>query len=164
MSVTSFDFTETMSPTTDQDQDDPRALSNPVGRLSLKKFFYLLVAGIFFVVGVLGALLPGLPATPFLLVTSFFLIRSSPRLNETLLRSRFFGPILKDWQVRGGVRRGVKVKSIIIVILFTAATLIWFDYSRQLKTIVTMLSILGILVILRLPNARPVINTKDDEQ
>ena len=83
----------------------------------------LVGAAAFFAVGVLGVFLPVLPATPFLLLTSYFLVRSSPRLNAALLRSRFFGPILKDWQVHGGVRRDVKIQAIVIVVIAVAASI-----------------------------------------
>jgi uncharacterized membrane protein YbaN (DUF454 family) len=81
------------------------------------------LAGLFFVLGALGAVLPVLPTTPFLLLTSYFLARSSPRLNRWLLASRFFGPILRDWQQLGGVRPDVKVKAVMIVLLAVSLSL-----------------------------------------
>ena len=64
----------------------------------VRKAAYLGLAAFFFGLGATGAILPGLPTTPFLLLTSYFLLRASPKLNERLLNSRMFGSILTDWQ------------------------------------------------------------------
>jgi len=58
-----------------------------------------------------------LALAPFLLLASFFLARSSPRLNDALLKSKYLGPILEDWQKRGGIRSDVKVQAIMLVTL-----------------------------------------------
>ena len=112
------------------------------------------LAALFFVIAGLGAVLPGLPVTPFLLLTSYFLMRSSPRLNAALLRSRVFGPILADWQLRGGVRRHVKYKSITAVVAAVALTIYLTGASPALTLTVASLAAVGIIVILRLPDAK----------
>ncbi len=119
-----------------------------------KKLVLLSFAGVFFGLGVLGAFLPGLPATPFLLLTSYFLVRSSPRLNAALLRSRLFGRILIDWQVHGGVRPDVKVKAIVAVVIAVMLTIFLSGYSLLPTLTVILLAAIGITVILRLPSAR----------
>lgn len=119
-----------------------------------KKVVYLGLAGLFFVLGVLGVVLPVLPTTPFLLLTSYFLIRTSPRLNQTLLCSPILGQVLKDWQQAGGVRLSVKIQAITIVVLIIAATLIFSPLSMLLKTMLVILASIGILVITRLPHLR----------
>lgn len=111
------------------------------------------LAGLFFILGALGAILPVLPTTPFLLLTSYFLARSSPRLNRWLLASRFFGPILRDWQQLGGVRPDVKVKAIMIVLLAVSVSLWLSDLSSMLRWMVTATALIGIGVVLRLPAA-----------
>ncbi|MGZ0165357.1 MAG: YbaN family protein [Planctomycetales bacterium] len=116
-----------------------------------KRIVFMILAGLFFVLGALGAVLPVLPTTPFLLLTSYFLARSSPRLNSWLLASRFFGPILKDWQQLGGVRPDVKVKAIMIVLLAVSLSLWLTDLSSTLRWIVATIALIGIGVILRLP-------------
>lgn len=119
-----------------------------------KRAVFMAFAGLFFILGALGAILPVLPTTPFLLLTSYFLSRSSPRLNRWLLSSRFFGPILRDWQQLGGVRPDVKVKAIMIVLLAVSLSLWLTDLSSTLRWIVAATALIGIGVILRLPAAR----------
>jgi len=120
-----------------------------------KRLLYLGGAGLFFVIGAVGAVLPVLPATPFLLLTSYFLVRSSPKLNRRLLRSRFLGPILTDWQVHGGVRPDVKAQSVVFVVLAVGLTIFLTGYAWLPTVIVVALASVGIFVILRLPSIRP---------
>jgi uncharacterized membrane protein YbaN (DUF454 family) len=116
------------------------------------KLFFLLLAGLFFVLASAGVLIPGLPTTPFLLLASFFLVRSSPQLNSRLLRSRVFGPILVDWQVHGGIRRDVKVKAVSGVMLAVLLTICLSNSAWQ-SVVVGLLACVGIAVIVRAPVA-----------
>ena len=115
---------------------------------------YLSVAAVFFVLGVLGAMLPVLPATPFLLLTSYFLVRCSPELNEKLLRTRFVGPILVDWQIHRGVRWDVKVQAIVIVLMMVASTNYFSGQALVPSLAVAVLATICIIVVLRLPAPR----------
>ncbi len=117
----------------------------------IRKVVYLFLAFVFFVLGALGVALPVLPTTPFLLLTSYFLIRTSPRLNQALLRSPVLGQVLKDWQQDGGVRLSVKIHAISIVLIIVLATLYFSPISVALKTILVVLASIGILVVIRLP-------------
>lgn len=120
----------------------------------VRRVGYMLLASVFFILGAAGALLPGLPATPFLLLTSYFLLRTSPRLNQRLLQSRLFGPILADWQQRGGVRRDVKLQAVCVVVLAVGATLWLSPLPAVWKWIVAALAGVGIVVVIRLPEIR----------
>lgn len=131
--------------------DQPAA---PEVAAGMKRVAFLVLAGLTFILGVLGAVLPGLPTTPFLLLTSYFLVRSSPRLNAALLRSRFFGPILTDWQIHGGVRRDVKAQAITIVILAVAATVYISGRGPLFGSSVVLIAAIGIGVIVKLPPPR----------
>jgi uncharacterized protein len=119
-----------------------------------KRIVFLVLAGLFFVLGALGAILPVLPTTPFLLLASYFLARTSPRLNQLLLRSRFFGPILRDWQQQGGVRTDVKAQAIVLVLLAVSLSIWLTDLLPTLRWVAGAVALIGIGVILRLPTAR----------
>ena len=61
-------------------------------------------AGLVFVgFGVLGILLPGLPATPFLLLAAYCFTRSFPRLHHWLVTHPWFGPYIR------GARSGWRI-------------------------------------------------------
>ncbi|MHC4879521.1 MAG: YbaN family protein [Planctomycetota bacterium] len=144
-----------LNPSVDLANDAQGSLSEATAKCVArwKRIVQLTLAGLFFVLGVLGAFLPLLPATPFLLLASYFLSKSSPRLNRRLLRSRMFGRILSDWQERGGIRRSVRIKAVAAVVVAVTATLVMSDLSARGMIAVVCLAQIGIIVVLRLPSA-----------
>ncbi len=62
-----------------------------------------------FGLGVLGAFLPVLPTTPFLLVSLWAFSLSSKRLETWLLQHRRFGPRLVAWRAHRAVPLPVKL-------------------------------------------------------
>src|SRR5687767_7755696 len=87
----------------------------PVPAAGVRRAVLLALAALFFGLAVLGAFLPVLPTTPFLLVTSWLLVRSSPRLHQRLRASRLFGGFLRDWEEHRGVRPHVKVTALVVM-------------------------------------------------
>jgi uncharacterized protein len=71
--------------------------------------------------GVVGAVLPLVPATPFVLLAAFFLSRGSPRIHRWLLHNPWLGPVIYKWQHGGVVSRSTKV----IATLMIAAALLY---------------------------------------
>lgn len=59
---------------------------------------YVVLGFLALAVGVLGAFLPMLPTTPFILLAGYFFSRSNRRLHNWLLSTRLFGKIIKDWE------------------------------------------------------------------
>jgi hypothetical protein len=120
----------------------------------VRKAVYLALAAVFFGLAVVGAILPGVPTTPFLLLTSFFLVRSSPALNDRLLQSRTFGPILRDWHRHRGIRPRVKAVSIALMIIAVGLSLYWGSLPLAAKVVVFVAAATGLIVVLRLPVIR----------
>ncbi len=85
----------------------------------------LLVLGWLFVaLGVIGAFLPVMPTTPFLLLAVACFARSSPKLEAWLMNHRQFGPPLRDWRERGAISTRAKVMAISLMTLSYAG--FWF--------------------------------------
>lgn len=111
--------------------------------------------GCFFVgLGALGAVLPVLPATPFLLLATYFFARSSPRLYRWLLRSPLFGPFLRDWHQHHGVRPRVKVTAVVLLLAVAAASIIWGNLSWPMLVLLLAAVAVGLWVVLHLPTIR----------
>ncbi len=111
--------------------------------------------GLFFVgLGILGALLPLIPTTPFILLASYFFARSSPRMNQWLRTSRLFGPLIRDWQEKGGVRLSVKFTAIVVIPVVIGTSAYFGQLSFPLLTLLVLLGLIGLIVVIRLPVAR----------
>jgi len=66
-------------------------------------------------VGALGAVLPGLPSTVFLLGASYCFARSSPRLHGWLLRHRHLGPPLRAWHRHRAMSPRAKAAALVLM-------------------------------------------------
>ena len=116
-----------------------------------RRILFLVLAGFFTVLGAVGAIVPVLPTTPFLLLASYFLARSSPRLNAALLNSRFLGPVLRDWQEHHGIRTDVRIQALVTVVIVLSLTIWFVSPSRTVSLAISGLGLIGIGVILKLP-------------
>ena len=67
----------------------------------MKKIILLAFGHLFLVLGIIGAFLPVLPTTPFLLLAAFFYSKSSDKIHNWLMNHKYLGPPLKDWHERG---------------------------------------------------------------
>lgn len=132
-------------------------MSTPGNRAPLgswKRGCYIALGSLFVGLGALGAVLPILPTTPFLLLASFFYVRSSPALNARLLRSRMLGGFLRDWQQRGGVRPRVKLIALAVVAVGVTVSIVWGDLPPVLLVGLILLAAIGAVVVIRLPVIR----------
>lgn len=118
------------------------------------RWLWLALAGLSFVLAVLGAFLPGLPTTPFLLVTSYCLVRSSPALHQKLLANRLFGGLLRDWERHRGIRPHVRLTALTVMGCVAAVNFAAGDFSPVMRGILLALVLVGTIVVLRLPSIR----------
>ncbi|MDQ7773578.1 MAG: YbaN family protein [Elusimicrobiales bacterium] len=82
--------------------------------------------GVFFVaLGALGAALPVLPTTPFLLLAAWCFARSSGRLHRWLHENRFFGEYLRRYRSGEGIPLRAKIISISLLWLTLGTSAAW---------------------------------------
>lgn len=128
------------------------------GRLAVvggpRRWLYLLLAGVFFALACLGVVLPGLPTTPFLLLTSYFLVRSSPSLNRKLMRSKVFGPLLRDWQRHRALKPRVKTISLVACSAAVLLSIFFSSLPPAARAAVAAAGAYGIWFVWRLPTIR----------
>ena len=114
---------------------------------------FLYVAGGWMCVGlaVLGAVLPILPTTPFLLLASWCFFRGSPRIHAWLHRSKWIGPTLDDWGHYHGIRRSMKYRTFGMIGVVVAASLVLSSLPWWLQYGVLGLVAIGLYVVWTVP-------------
>lgn len=104
--------------------------------------------------GALGAVLPVLPTTPFLLVAAWAFARSSERLRRWLYGHRRFGPTLRAWHEHGAIPRRGKLLSIVGMSLSFAYVLYRADQPWLPVVVGLTLAAVAVFILTR-PDAPP---------
>ena len=86
-------------------------------RTKLKHILLISLGWGFVLLGAIGAVLPLLPTTPFLILALACFAESSPRFHRMLLNHKWFGPPLAQWEKTHTIRRSVKKKVYLLIIL-----------------------------------------------
>jgi len=113
---------------------------NPIGKANnVPKWLLITVGWLAVGLAALGAVLPLLPTTPFLLVATWAFARSSPRFRDWLINHAVFGPLIRDWQEYGAIPLRAKL----LAALMITASAVWLIFWSGLPLVATVaLSIL----------------------
>lgn len=114
---------------------------------SLKQSTFLVLGSLFFVLGLIGVLVPVLPTTPFMILSAACFAESSPRFHKMLLNNRWFGDDLQRWECSKTMQRATKKRATgIIIITFTLSiSILWGNILWQLLLLLTALLLLFFL-------------------
>ncbi len=111
----------------------------------------LKITGIFFVgLATLGAFLPLLPTTPFLLVAAACFAKSSPRMHKMLLDNKVFGPLIYHWEESRSIPKRAKVIALLSIVLAACWSCYILD-SNALRILVIALVVGPFIFLCRLP-------------
>ncbi|PLR38849.1 hypothetical protein CYR55_08175 [Chimaeribacter californicus] len=102
------------------------------------------------VLGALGAVLPLLPTTPFLLLAAWCFSRSSPRFHHWLLYRSWFGSYLRHWQAHRALPPNTKWKAMAFTALSISISL-FFIRILWVRVLLAMLMLVLLAIIWRLP-------------
>jgi uncharacterized membrane protein YbaN (DUF454 family) len=82
---------------------------------ALVRLLFNILGTLFLVVGILGIVLPLLPATPFLLLASACYVRGSQALHSWLMSHKYLGPYITNLKERRGMPRKAKLMTIAVL-------------------------------------------------
>lgn len=83
----------------------------------MKKMLYIILGCIGVGLGAVGAVVPMLPAFPFLMLAAFCFARSSEKLNSWFINTRLYKDNLADYVAGRGMTMKTKVRIMITVTL-----------------------------------------------
>jgi uncharacterized membrane protein YbaN (DUF454 family) len=113
----------------------------------------LVVAGILFVgLGILGAFLPVLPTTPFMLLAAACFARASTRFYNWLLNNRAFGPTIREWRRYRAIPYRTKWTAIALMAVTLAASIVFGVEDRRLQFALAAFGVLLAIWLARIPS------------
>ena len=122
--------------------------------LAMKRFLQthlLIILGWFFLaLGAVGAVLPILPTTPFLIVALALFSKSSPRFHQMLLDNRWFGPMLRQWEETRTVSRKTKYRVYAIIVALFSLSIALFHEQVQYQLMLAVLAAILLTIIWRI--------------
>ena len=105
--------------------------------------------------GAIGAVVPGMPTTVFLVLAAACFIRSSQRLYDWLISNKTFGPYLKDYREGKGIPRRAKVLALSMIVIFVSFAVFYAIEATQTKVLVGLVGLIGFLfVFFKVPAAK----------
>ena len=106
----------------------------------IAKILWILLGSFFVMIGAIGAVVPGLPTTLFLILAAACYIRSSQKLYDWLITNKTFGPYLKDYREGKGMPRNAKILAVSMIVLFVGYAIIFALEGLMLKVFVVCLA------------------------
>lgn len=113
----------------------------------------LLIGGWFcLAAGTVGAVLPLVPTTPFLILAAACFARSSPRMHKRLHANRLVGPYLVQWERDRTVPKHAKAKALALIGV-TFAVSIYLVERTELRWVLVAIGVILSAFVWRLPQA-----------
>jgi len=63
----------------------------------VKKIICLVMASVFYILGIIGLIIPIIPQIPFFIIGTFFLIIGFEKIKDRIIESNFYKHHLKDF-------------------------------------------------------------------
>ncbi|TKT70914.1 DUF454 domain-containing protein [Afipia massiliensis] len=118
----------------------------------LLRILFLVLGFVFVALGFVGAFLPVLPTTPFLILAAACFARSSPRFEAWLLEHERFGPTLRAWRSRGAIPRNAKLAALVGMIIGFTLFRLASDPGLPLTLAVAALMLTGLAYVFSRPS------------
>jgi uncharacterized membrane protein YbaN (DUF454 family) len=115
---------------------------------------YLCLGWLMVLLGIIGAFVPLMPTTIFLILASWFFARSSPRLEAWLLSHPRFGGTLRTWNETGAVPGTAKVMACGGMIAGFALFLVGAHPKLWIAAVVAMLLLASAIYVVSRPSPR----------
>jgi uncharacterized membrane protein YbaN (DUF454 family) len=116
----------------------------------LQNHLLIIIGWLFVVLGVVGAILPILPTTPFLIVALALFAKSSPRFHKMLLNNAWFGPSLKQWEEKKTLSRKTKYKAFFLIIITFSISVAICKNNIQLQLLLVGIAMVLLFCIWRI--------------
>ncbi len=119
------------------------------------KVVYCSLGWLLFAIGVLGAFLPVLPTTPFMLLALWMFSKSSQRFHDWLYFHPFFGPPLQQWRQYRVIPLAAKVMSVSMISASFVVMILYSPMPWWSHVLTGLLMAYGAWFVLSKPSRSP---------
>jgi uncharacterized membrane protein YbaN (DUF454 family) len=100
------------------------------------------------VLAVIGAILPVMPTTVFVIAAAWCYARGSPRFHRWLAANPVFGPVVRNWETNRAMSRQAKVLAIGMIVATFSLTIGFAIHQPWLKLGLAVLgaSLIGLIL------------------
>lgn len=109
--------------------------------MEIKRLFFFSLGATLFGIGAVGAVLPVLPTTPFILASFLCFGKSSKRAEGWISNNKYFGSYIENYKTKQGVPLDVKLKSIVFLWATLLVSLILFSNNNYLFIILIIVGL-----------------------
>jgi len=120
----------------------------------IKHSLLIFLGWVFVLLGAIGAVLPLLPTTPFLILALACFSESSPRFHRLLLANKWFGPPLAQWESSKTIRRKIKQKVMILIIATFSISIFVLSGRIELQLMLVCLCLILLTFVWRLKESK----------
>ena len=123
----------------------------PKGRVGEEtlKLFYNIIGTVSLFFGFIGVILPIIPTTPFVLLSAACYYKGSERLHGWLSRNEVFGPMIRDYEEHGGMRKATKMKALTIMWAAVLGSALLILETLTMRVLIILVAVIGTASMLR---------------
>lgn len=116
--------------------------------MKLLKIFYIILGTISLGLGIIGIVVPGLPTTPFILLTAWLYIKGSDKLHKWLISNKIFGKYILNFEKNKGMTMKSKIVSTAMMWTMITISCTFFIESNTIRLVVIAMGAIGTSVML----------------
>ena len=107
---------------------------------------------LFLLLGIVGAFLPILPTTPFLLLATACYARSSHRFYNWLMNHPVFGPLIVEWRTYHSIPWRIKLVAVATMVITFSSSILFFIHDGRLQLALTFFGITMAIWLYSIPS------------
>ena len=116
----------------------------------LKRYILLIIGFVFYCIGVIGYILPGLPGTIFIILAALCFLSSNQKYYNRIVSNKQYGAIVKEFIEFRVIPQKIKIIILFCIWLFSLLSIFYFLYYKLLyyKLIILILAAIGSVVVI----------------
>ena len=122
----------------------------------LKKYMLLTIGFIFYCLGIIGYILPGMPGTIFIILAALCFLTSYPKYYNKIINNNYYGEAVRDFIEFQVIPKKIKIIILSFIWGSSLLSIFYFLYYELLiyRLIVLILAFIGSIFIIKSKNEK----------